>query len=217
MLVDLFTEETGRLTVLAKGARSKRSSLKSLLQPFTPLLLRWTGRGELKILTKAEAASISLPLQSTALYSGFYINELLMRLLPQETAYVNLFQTYLRCLTALAASPNKVEASLRQFEFELLHAIGYGVDFLHCAGSGEPIDEHMTYRYREEKGFIASLIQDNLTFYGRELLAFDRKEFIEPSVLQAAKRFIRIALKPYLGNKPLKSRELFSQYILYRK
>lgn len=78
-------------------------------------------------------------------------------------------------------------ASLRQFEFELLHAIGYGVDFYIVQDQAKLIDEHMTYRYRGRKGIYCLLIQDNLTFYGRELLAFDRKEFIEPSVLQAAK------------------------------
>ena len=71
LLVDLFTEETGRLTVIAKGARAKRSAWKSVLQPFTPLLLRWSGKGALKTLTKAEPAAITLPLQQTALYSGF--------------------------------------------------------------------------------------------------------------------------------------------------
>ncbi|EJS86278.1 DNA repair protein RecO, partial [Pasteurella multocida subsp. multocida str. Anand1_buffalo] len=94
---------------------------------------------------------------------------------------------------------------------------GYGVVFCHCAGSGELVDENMTYRYREEKGFIASLIKDNLTFYGRELLAFDARQFHDSATLQAAKRFTRIALKQYLGNKPLKSRELFTQYMLYQK
>ena len=79
LLVDLFTEETGRLTVIAKGARAKRSAWKSVLQPFTPLLLRWSGKGTLKTLTKAEPAAITLPLQQTALYSGFYVNELITR------------------------------------------------------------------------------------------------------------------------------------------
>ena len=60
-------------------------------------------------------------------------------------------------------------------------------------------------------------MKDNLTFYGRDLLAFDRLEFTEDSVLQAAKRFTRIALKPYLGDRPLKSRELFTQNVLYLK
>lgn len=216
LLVDLFTEEAGRLTVLAKGARAKRSAWKSVLQPFTPLLLRWSGKGSLKTLTKAEPAAITLPLQQTALFSGFYINELLSRVIEPETPNASLFQDYLQCLTRLAAE-SSVEPALRTFEFQLLQTLGYGVCFTHCAGSGLPVDSEMTYRYREEKGFIASLIKDNLTFYGRDLLAFEAQDFQEPSVLLAAKRFTRIALKPYLGNKPLKSRELFTQNILHLK
>ena len=217
LLVDVFTEDTGRLSLLAKGARARRSAWKSVLQPFTPLLLRGSGKGGLKILTKAEPAAITLPLQQTALYSGFYVNELICRVLEQETAQPQLFQDYLRCLTELAGTPLAVEPVLRRFEFQLLQSLGYGVDFLHCAGSGQPIDENMTYRYREEQGFMASLIKDNLTFYGRDLLAFEQRRFDDSTVLQAAKRFTRLALKPYLGSKPLKSRELFSQHILHLK
>lgn len=213
LLVDFFTEETGRITLLARGARAKRSSLKGTLQPFTPLLLRWSGKGSLKILTKAEAASLALPLQQTALYSGFYINELVVRLLENETAYPTLFQAYLHCLTNLARAEN-IESALRHFEFSLLKALGYGVDFCHCAGSGLPVEADMTYRYREEKGFIASMIVDNLTFYGRELLAFEAMRFDEPDILRAAKRFTRLALHPFLAGKPLKSRELFQQHLL---
>ena len=217
LLVDVFTEDTGRLSLLAKGARARRSAWKSVLQPFTPLLLRWSGKSGLKILTKAEPAAITLPLQQIALYSGFYINELICRVLEQETAQPQLFQDYLRCLTELAGTPLAVEPVLRRFEFQLLQSLGYGVDFLHCAGSGQPIDENMTYRYREEQGFMASLIKDNLTFYGRDLLAFEQRRFDDTTVLQAAKRFTRLALKPYLWSKPLKSRELFSQHILHLK
>ena len=155
LLVDLFTEETGRLTVIAKGARAKRSAWKSVLQPFTPLLLRWSGKGALKTLTKAEPAAITLPLQQTALYSGFYVNELITRVIEPETANPQLFQHYLQCLTGLATQP-QVEPTLRLFEFHLLKILGYGIDFLHCAGSGLPVDESMTYQYRAEKGFIAS-------------------------------------------------------------
>ena len=217
LLVDVFTEDTGRLSLLARGARARRSAWKSVLQPFTPLLLRWSGKSGLKILTKVEPAAITLPLQQTALYSGFYVNELICRVLEQETAQPQLFQDYLRCLTELAGTPLAVEPVLRRFEFQLLQSFGYGVDFLHCAGSGQPIDENMTYRYREEQGFMASLIKDNLTFYGSDLLAFEQRRFDDSTVLQAAKRFTRLALKPYLGSKPLKSRELFSQHILHLK
>ena len=69
----------------------------------------------------------------------------------------------------------------------------------------------MTYRYREEKGFIASLVIDNSSFTGRDLKALASREF-DVVTLRAAKRFTRMALKPYLGGKPLKSRELFRQF-----
>lgn len=216
LLVDLFTEQAGRLTVIAKGARAKRSVWKSVLQPFTPLLLRWSGRGELKTLTKAEPAAQSLPLEATAIYSGFYVNELLCRLIEVESSYPQLFQAYLHCLTQLASQDN-IEPALRCFELQLLDTLGYAVDFCHCAGSGQVVDEAMTYRYRAEKGFTASLVKDNTTFYGKDLLAFHHRQFNDASTLQAAKRFTRLVLQTYLGGKPLKSRELFSQYVLYQK
>ena len=216
LLVDLFTEENGRVTALAKGARAKRSSWKSVLQPFTPLLLRYSGKGGLKTLTRAEPAAISLPLEQTALYSGFYVNELISRVLEAETAQPQLFLHYIQCLTGLATQ-QQVEPVLRTFEFQLLTILGYGVDYLHCAGSGENVDPTMNYRYRTEQGFIASLVKDNQSFLGKELLAFAQLDFSDPTVLPAAKRFTRMALKPYLGDKPLKSRELFSQHLLYLK
>ncbi|MCV6070545.1 DNA repair protein RecO, partial [Escherichia coli] len=89
--------------------------------------------------------------------SGLYLNELLSRVLENGTSYSVLFFEYLSCLQILAASDTTPEAALRRFELALLTQLGYGLDFLHCAGSGEPVSDSMTYRYREEKGFIASL------------------------------------------------------------
>lgn len=213
LLLDLFSEESGRVRLIAKGARSKRSSLKGSLQPFTPLLVRWSGRGDVKTLRSAEAVSLALPLTSIHLYSGLYVNELLARVLEQETRFSELFFEYLHCIQALAGGHGSPEPALRRFELALLGHLGYGVDFLHCAGSGEPVSDTMTYRYREEKGFIASLVVDNTSFTGRELRAFAERDFPDAATLRAAKRFTRIALKPYLGGKPLKSRELFRQFV----
>lgn len=212
LMLDLFTQDHGRVRLLAKGARSRRSHLKGCLQPFTPLLVRWSGRGEVKTLRNAESISLALPLSGMMLYSGLYVNELLSRVLEHEGNYSVLFFDYLQCLQALAAEESSPEQALRQFELALLAHLGYGLDFLHCAGSGEPIDDRMTYRYREEKGFIASLVVDHYSFTGRELRSLAERQFPDPQTLRAAKRFTRIALKPYLGNKPLKSRELFRQW-----
>ncbi|CDH20355.1 DNA repair protein RecO [Xenorhabdus bovienii] len=213
LLLDFFTENEGRVRVLAKGARRRRSHLKGCLQPFTPLLVRWSGRGEIKTLRDAEPISLALPLTGSVLYSGLYVNELLSRVLEQGAAYPALFFDYLQCLQILAASEYTPEYALRRFELALLTNMGYGVDYLHCAGSGEPVSDTMTYRYREEKGFIASLVVDHFSFTGNELKALAAGEFTDLLTLKAAKRFTRIALKPYLGGKPLKSRELFRQFV----
>lgn len=213
LLVDFFTEEQGRMTLLAKGARRVRSPLKAVLQPFTPLLLRWSGKGGLKTLTKAEPASLTLPMQPVALYSGFYVNEVLVRILENQTAYPELFQHYLQCITRLATQPEALEPVLRTFEFHALKAMGYGVNFTVCAATGEPVDPAMTYQFRENEGFIASLLRNQTAFSGKDLLAFAALDFSEKSTLQAAKRFTRMALKPYLGERPLKSRELFSNIL----
>lgn len=213
LLLDLFTESHGRVRLLAKGARGRRSSLKGALQPFTPLLVRWGGKGEVKTLRSAEAVSLALPLSGIALYSGLYVNELVMRVLEQETGYVDLFFDYLNCMQKLALSSHAPEPVLREFELALLSHLGYGIDFCHCAGSGEPVCDEMTYRYREEKGFIASLVVDQYAFTGRDLKALASRQFPDLATLRAAKRFTRIALKPYLGGKPLKSRELFGQFV----
>ncbi|MDA0149706.1 DNA repair protein RecO [Vibrio sp. LaRot3] len=208
LILDVFSEEFGRVTLMSKGARSKRSNLKGALQLFTPLLLKWSGGGSMKTLRQAEPISLGLPLTGINLYSAMYVNELVGRVLMAEVPMPALFHDYLHALTELAQSDNP-EPALRRFELALLQAMGYGVDFLHCAGTGEAIDPTMTYRYREQQGFIASVRNDNLTFMGDELIAISERRFITKQQLKAAKRFTRIALKPYLGGKPLKSRELF--------
>lgn len=214
LLLDIFTEGTGRIRVLAKGARGRRSPLKGALQPFIPLLINFGGRGEVKTLRGAEAISLALPLSGVSLYSGLYVNELLSRVLEQETTFSELFFDYLYCIQALATYDVSPEPALRRFELALLSHLGYGVDFLHCAGSGEAVSDEMTYLYREEKGFIASLVINQYSFTGRQLKALEARQFDDKPTLAAAKRFTRMALKPYLQGKPLKSRELFRQQII---
>ncbi|MDO6583344.1 DNA repair protein RecO [Photobacterium sp. 2_MG-2023] len=208
LILDVFSEESGRITLIAKGARRKRSNLKGALQPFTPLFIKWTGRGTMPVLTHAEPISIGLPMRSYILYSALYVNEILARVLEVQTPYPALFLDYLNVLRELAQAENP-EPALRRFELALLDHLGYGVDFLHCTGSGLPVDDEMTYNYREQRGFIASMVAGQLTFTGRQLKAIAARHFESQDQLRAAKRFTRMALKPYLGSKPLKSRELF--------
>lgn len=209
LILDVFSEDHGRVCVMAKGARGKRSTLKGTLQPFTPLFLKWSGRGEMRTLRSAESISLAIPLCGNALFSAFYLNEILTRVLERETAYHSLFFAYVTALTELAQHSNP-EPALRRFELALLSSLGYGIDFLHCAGSAENVTDDMSYIFREQHGFIASMKKsNNLVFSGSDLKALAAREFLTADHLKAAKRFTRLALKSYLGPKPLKSRELF--------
>ena len=210
LILDVFSESHGRVTLMAKGARAKRSRIKGALQPFTPLLLKWSSKGgDMGLLRHAEPISLAIPLTGNSLYSAFYLNEILARVLAEKTVYATLFYSYINALTELAQSVNP-EPALRRFELALLDALGYGVDFSRCAASGAAVDNDMYYLFREQQGFIASLMKSTqFSFTGTELKALASREFNSIAELQAAKRFTRLALKPYLGSKPLKSRELF--------
>lgn len=208
LLVDLFVESAGKITVLAKGARRKRSSLKGVLQPFTPLIVQYSGQGEIKTLRQVEAMSLALPLISISLYSAFYLNELLHRVLIAETDMPTLFEHYLHSLQQLAKQV-PAENVLRSFELVLLENLGYHVDFFHCSATGDDIVTSMNYQFQTEKGFISSLLQNSTSFTGEQVLALGYRQFDNQETLRAAKRFTRMALKPYVGAKPFKSRELF--------
>ncbi|SCC19214.1 DNA repair protein RecO [Gilliamella intestini] len=208
LLADLFVENIGKVTVLAKGVRRKSSSLKGMLQPFTPLIVQYSGQGNIKTLRKVEAMSLALPLVSVFLYSAFYLNELLHRVLVAETEIPTLFDDYLKSLQQLAQQI-PAENVLRTFELSLLENLGYHVDFFHCCITGDDIVKSMHYQYQSEKGFMSSLLQNSTSFTGEQVLALGKRQFNNEETLKAAKRFTRMALKPYVGSKPFKSRELF--------
>lgn len=209
-IVDFFTAQHGKITLIAKGAKRARSPLKAILQPFTPLLIRFSGKSSLKNLIQAEAISLALPMVTNALFNGFYINELLMRTLANENAEgANLlFKQYTDCLINLSKGENIV-ASLRIFEFQLLKALGYSVNFQNCIATNKPIEPNLIYQFKEEQGFIASMLDNNLSFRGQDILNFEKLDFTDDATNQAGKRFIRIAFKQFLQGKPLKSREFF--------
>lgn len=208
LLVDLFVENSGKITVLAKGAKRRNSTLKGILQPFTPLIVQYSGQSEIKTLRQAEAMSLALPLVSISLYSAFYLNELLHRVLVPEVEMPTLFEHYLFSLQQLAKRA-PAENVLRSFELVLLENLGYHVDFFHCSMTGDDIVASMNYQFQMEKGFICSLLQNSTSFTGEQVLALGYRQFDSQETLKAAKRFTRMVLKPYIGSKPFKSRELF--------
>lgn len=202
-LVDFLTPQ-GRLRAVLRGARGKAGALA---RPFVPLEVEFRGRGELKNVTRLEANGIPNLLSGEALFSGLYLNELVIRLLPAEDPHPALFDHYLATLPLLAAG-RPLEPLLRAFEWRLLDELGYGFS-LDSDIVGQPVAPDGLYRLLPDSGLepVGSL-QPGL-FHGADLLAMAEADWSAPGALAAAKRLMRQALAPHLGGRPLVSRELF--------
>lgn len=202
-LVDFFTPQ-GRLRAVLRGARGKAGTLA---RPFVPLEVEFRGRGELKSVARLDGAGLAYWLDGNALFSGMYLNELLIRLLPAEDAHPAMFDHYSATLPALAAK-RPLEPILRSFEWRLLTELGYGFA-LDVDVAGQPIANSGLYRLLPDTGLEpVGQFQPGL-FNGVELLAMAEADWSVPGALAAAKRLMRQALAPHLGGRPLVSRELF--------
>jgi len=209
-LLEVFTESHGRIGLVARGVRSARSRQRGDLQPFRPLRLSWQARGDLGTLTGVEADGGMIRLQGRALYSAFYLNELLMRLLARHDPHPVLFGYYRHSLQQLAAGA-PLEQVLRQFEIRLLEEAGYGLQLDADAETGEALRADTLYDYHLEAGPVAFGADGDtgFVFRGASLIAMAHGDLSDAGVLADAKRLLRAALRLYLGDKPLKSRELF--------
>lgn len=222
LIVDFLTPEFGRVSAVARGVRNRKGNVRHLLNPFNRLLVSWQGRAGLKLLTATESDGHAKPLQGNYLYSGFYLNELLVRLLPDMDPHPAVFEHYENSLQALrttdALAPcvvSSVEPCLRAFEFQLLAELGYAVDFTCDAHNHQPIDPAVWYAWELDVGFVAALAlaPGQLVVKGEHLVAMAAGDYRLPETRQAAKRLARRLLQPLLGHRPLKSRELFNRSI----
>jgi DNA repair protein RecO (recombination protein O) len=211
-ILELFTRDHGRVTVFARGSRGGRkaaSSLISILQPFNRLLVSWSGRGEAGQLTGAEFDGSVASLPPDRLVSGFYINELLLKLFAKHDSHPEVFGLYAQTVDALKRSPN-VLPPLRSFEKRLLEFLGYGLALHRDAVSGDPLDVNAAYQYRIEQGAVRAhdLAEGLLVFSGSTLIAIANEDFADAAVCADARRLLRAALDRVLDGRELKSRQV---------
>lgn len=211
LIVELLTYEHGMVGAVARGARRPRSSTRGVLQPFVPLCIAYVQPYELATLHAAEAETC-LWLTGNALFCGFYLNELLLRLLQRGESCAQLFKLYQQTLIELAECA-ALEPVLRRFEWQLLQLLGYGLEISYDYTTNNPVMAEHYYQFKWEHGVRQVTDADNLqrsdVFAGRSLLAFVHNDWQEPHCLGDAKRLMRLALAVLLGDKPLKSRDLF--------
>ncbi len=210
LLLEVFTEGYGRLGLVAKGARRPKSALRGLLQSFSPLLISWSGRGELPTLIAVERDGSGMTLGGKALLCGLYLNELMMRLTHRHDAHSRLFAYYSAALSGLASEAD-TQWVLRRFEKGLLEDIGYGLILDRDAESGETLDPDQRYVYFPDRGPVRAdaVSTDEPLISGRSLLALARDDGMDLGVARDAKRLMRSVLAFHLDGKPLKSRTLF--------
>lgn len=209
LLLEILSQDYGRVSLIARGVRTLRSRLKGLLQPFRPLLLSWSGKGDLSNLTTAEEREMAVLLPPVRLFSAFYINELLLHLLHRHDSHPALFEHYGKVLKALASEADE-EPVLRIFEKHLLAQLGYGLLLDNDILSGAPIIPEGHYRYVLDRGPVsAAQSRLGISISGKSLLALRHETFYDLKVLREVKQLTRAAIAVQLQGKPLKTRELW--------
>lgn len=208
LLVEGFTRDHGRIALVAKGARAAKSPRRGLLEPFRPVLLSWTQRGEMATLTTAESGEESNALTGQALWCGFYCNELLMRLIPRQDPAPDLWAVYSDTLAGLA-DPRRRPGRLRRFELALLEELGSVPDLATETGTGRPVVSAQSYRLDPESGPVAAGEDVRGAVAGESLLALAGNRFDDADAMHAARFVTRQLLDRQLDGRPLKAREMF--------
>ena len=207
LLLDIFSREHGMLRLMAKGAMRGKGGRSGVLQPFLPLSLAWTARGEPAVLTAADASDKRFELAGKNLFCGFYLNELLIRLLPSHDPQPRIFEFYGQSLQRLECG-ERIDETLRFFELALLEELGYGLLLEHDAESGAAISHDRYYAYRIEQGPVECAAGDS-AIRGSALLGLRDGILSGTQEILEAKRLLRRIIHHYLGGRPLKSRALF--------
>ncbi len=210
LIVEAFTREHGRVAVVARGARSARSRWRNVLQPFRPLLLGWSQKGEMGTLTAADQIASPPKLEAESIFCGLYLNELLMRLLQRGDPHCEVFEQYQQVLLELA-SGLPPQPLLRVFEKHLLKAIGYAM-LLDCDfKSGDQVEPGHWYAYHPERGPVRCGGQASGRVSGEALLALAAEQ-IKKEYLPELRMLMRSVIGYHLGDKPLASQLLFRNF-----
>ncbi len=208
LIIDLFTRDFGRVALIAKGAKRPHSQLRGVLQTFQPLSSSWVGKSELRTLTDAEWVGGMLPLEKTALLCGFYLNELLVKLLARDDAHPALFDHYVSTLNQLAHN-EPATIVLRKFERALLRETGVAADLGRCTSTRAPVQAGVTYVVDPERGPRPERASDPWPrVAGKTLLDMEREDYQDAATQSQSKQLMRFLVAHHLNGAPLNTRQI---------
>ena len=211
-LVDVLTQDFGRLGLVAKGARSQRSAWRGLVEPFVPLALSYSQKGEMGTLRSLETSGQRVALSGTALWCGLYANELVLYLIDRDDAVEGLFEAYSELVTGLD-SDTELGAALRLFEWRLLTLLGVAPSLDQQAHDLGPITLNGHYRLESEAGFVAVAAASADTISGAAIgwLSNPTASAACSEVAQQARHITRQLIDHQLAGRTLKTRALLRQ------
>jgi DNA repair protein RecO (recombination protein O) len=208
LIVEVFARDFGRIALVARGAKRPTSQFRGLLSPFSPLALSWSGRNEIKSLVRVEWLGGLAPLRGDGLLAAFYLNELLVRLLPRGDAHAPLFASYVQTLHELGREEACRETVLRSFELDLLREMGYAPALDHCA-DGTPIDAARWYRMDAQQGLVAADAEvDELCVRGASIIALAKRDLSQAQTAADSKALLRQLIRYHLNGQPLNTRRI---------
>ena len=208
LIVDAFSRDYGRVALMAKGAKRPHSKLRGALQTFQPLQLGWSGKSEVRTLIAAEWIGGLLPLERAALLCGFYLNELLVRLLARDDPHPVLFDHYVAALNQLAHD-EPAAIVLRKFELALLKETGVAGSLTVSVTTGEPVEPELFYVVEPERGPREAYVSDTAPVVaGKTLIDMAREDYSDATTQSQSKFLMRALLAHHLGGAPLNTRQL---------
>jgi len=208
LIIDLFTRDFGRVALIAKGAKRPHSQLRGVLQTFQPLSSSWVGKSELRTLTDAEWVGGMLPLEKTALLCGFYLNELLVKLLARDDAHPALFDHYVSTLNQLAHN-EPAPIVLRKFERALLKETGVAADLTRCVETRRAVQSDVVYVVDPERGPRPERASDPWPrVAGKTLLDMECENYEDVATQVQSKQLMRFLVAHHLNGAPLNTRQI---------
>jgi DNA repair protein RecO (recombination protein O) len=208
LIVDVFSRDYGRVALVAKGAKRPHSKLRGVLQTFQPLSLGWSGKSEVRTLTSAEWVGGMPPVEKSALLCGFYLNELLVKLLARDDPHPALFDQYVSTLNQLAHN-EPAPTVLRQFERALLREAGVGANLAKCATTQEPVEPAQLYVVDPERGPRPARASDTWPkILGKTLTDMENDDYGDPVTQVQSKQLMRFLLGFHLNGAPLNTRQI---------
>lgn len=208
LMVDVFSRDHGRVMLVAKGAKRPHSKLRGVLQTFQPLSVGWTGKTEIRTLTAAEWVGGLLPLEKSALLCGFYLNELLVKMLARDDPHAKLFDHYVAALNQLAHD-EPAPIVLRKFERALLRETGVGGSFSTCSLTGAAVESEQIYVVDPERGPRPARLADAWPrVSGKTLIEMEREDYSDGATQTQSKFLMRFLLAHHLGGVQLNTRQI---------